>query len=463
MLIMKTLLFRLFAVAMIVSCGFFAACGKEDAPVPVEILQDVTILSTTPANNAGDVSVDAELRIVFDYAPMRIDTLMFAVKDAAGKAVEDIHIAASADNPKVYVITHAKFDYNTAYTVTIPTSAVAGLLSDYTFQFKTGEKRVALLTADLNPAAEPTLLDATPESGYWEHKSSFKLWEHTKGIGVTIVIVGECFDREDNKDNGVYETKCRAMATAFLKNDIIRNFRDYFDIYVAVAESEVSGIQGYPGFFGTTNNSDPNYPNNDWNIIDANVFTVEAIPALGPLLNRAWIMIFNGQAGGWASFGQPAGNCGMAWWSTAEGPVSTYWMMHEFCGHGFASLADEYPGGDAAFEFGWQSSYMVMNVSNTSDLTKVPWKKFIGLEGYEEVGAYKVDEGVWMPEEHSIMVDDANDDFYYDAMSRWMLYRRIYTASKFTDNSAITFADGEEDNLWADFLEFDTEAGYNKK
>jgi len=458
---MKTrIIFSLLTMAAFAGISL-ASCGKNEAPAPIVVKQTITVVSTTPASDASDVSIDAAVKIVFDYLPTQIDPSLFILLGPDGSAIPDVVTNVDANNRKTYIMTHPDLAFSASHTVVIPTAAVEGLQNEYRFQFKTAEKRLPLLTADMNPVAEPTLLDATPASGYWEHKSSFKLWEHSKGNGVTIVIVGECFNREDNKDNGFYETKCRAMASAFLKNDIIKNFRDYFDIYVAVAESPVSGIQGTPGAFGTTDNSDPNYPNNDWNIPDANVFTVEAIPALGPILNRAWIMIFNGQAGGWANFGQPAGNCGMAWWSTAEDVVSSYWMMHEFCGHGFASLADEYPGGDAAFDFGWQSDYMVMNVSNTGNLANVPWKKFIGLEGYEEVGAYPVQDGIWMPEAHSIMVDDANNDLYYNAMSRWMLYRRIYTASKFTDNSSISFAAGEEDNLWTDFLEFDK--AYNIK
>ncbi|ANH81216.1 hypothetical protein A8C56_09680 [Niabella ginsenosidivorans] len=322
-----------------------------------------------------------------------------------------------------------------------------------------------LLQYDKNPSEEVTLLDPKPESGsYWTDGSAFKVWEHKSGYGqgVPIVIVGECYSYEDNKDNGLWETTAKMMASAFLKNDIIKNFRNYFDIYVVVAESPVSGIQdgnngGTPGKFGTTTTAGCNFD-------AANAFTVQAIPALGPVFNRSWMVVFNGEAGGWAQFGMPAGNCGMAWYSAAEGNVSKYWMMHEFCGHGFASLADEYPGGDAAYDWNWQSWNMVENVSNTNDLSKVPWKNFIGKTGYEEIGAYQVQDGVWRPEIHSIMVDNANDDYYYNAMSRWMIYRRIYDGTKFYDQDSDPnsptgkpriYQSGELDTLFNDFLEFD--------
>ena len=154
------------------------------------------------------------------------------------------------------------------------------------------------LIADLNPSSTPALLDPTPENGeYWEHGSGFKLWEHKAGYGhgVKITIVGECFSREDNKDNGVYEEWCKKMALRLLKNDIICNFRNYIDIYVAVAESPVSRINATtPGFFGTTVTAETNFGK-------ANEFTVTAFPELASALNRSYILIANGMMGGFRS------------------------------------------------------------------------------------------------------------------------------------------------------------------
>jgi hypothetical protein len=321
--------------------------------------------------------------------------------------------------------------------------------------------------ANLTPPAEPELPDPTPKNGqYWAHGEYFQLWEHQEGYGhgVKIVIVGESFSREDNSNDGVYETWCKKMASRLLKNDIVKNFRNYIDIYVAVAESPVSRFDGgTPGFFGTTVTAETNFGK-------ANEFTVEAIPELGDFLNRSFILIANGMMGGYAGFGEPAGNAGFAWWSTDmsnidgnDNDVGTYWMMHEFMGHGFASLADEYAGATGSYWFSGQRSGMFNNVSNTNDLTKVPWKRFIGLDGYSEVGAYPVETGVWKPERHSIMEGDTWG-FYYNAPSRWLIYKHIYDCSKFLDNQSgpsssspkpKKYDPGEEDALFEAFLEFD--------
>jgi uncharacterized protein YjdB len=328
------------------------------------------------------------------------------------------------------------------------------------------------LIADLNPAplTYDMLPDPTPPNGaYWEHGNSFKLWEHKEGYGhgVKIVIVGESFSREDNSNDGLYETWCKKMASRLLNNDIVKNFRSYIDVYVAVAESPVSRINATtPGFFGTTTKIGTNFGK-------ANTFTVQASPELSGFLNRSFILIANGMMGGWANFGYPAGNAGSAWWSTDMGSesgndISTYWMMHEFMGHGFASLADEYPGAMNTYDFASQRDGMVCNVSSTNDLTKVPWKRFIGREGYEEVGAYGVCydsrncDPVWRPERHSIMVDDSQGH-YYNAQSRWLIYKHIYDCSKFLDNRSGSsdtakpkkYEPGEENGLFEAFLELD--------
>jgi uncharacterized protein YjdB len=320
------------------------------------------------------------------------------------------------------------------------------------------------LIADLNPSDTPELLDPTPATGeYWTHKSSFKLWEHKEGYGhgVKITIVGESFNRADNKNDGAYEKWCKKMALRLLKNPIICNFRNYIDIYVAVAESRESRINTtIPGFFGTTITAETNFGK-------ADAFIVEAIPELAGVLNRSFILIANGMMGGWANFGQPAGNGGNAWWSTdmaaeSNNDIGTYWMMHEFIGHGFASLADEYAGAGGTYGFSWQESGMVCNVSNTNSLAKVPWSRFIRLSGYNEVGTYQVEPGIWKPEEHSIMESD-EWGFYYNAQSRWLIYKHIYDCSKFLDNQSANsptgkpkvYAPGEEAALFEAFLEFD--------
>jgi len=268
--------------------------------------------------------------------------------------------------------------------------------------------------------------ESDPNSEYREHKEYFVLNKHTKGKGVIIVMVGDGFSREDNKKGGKYETVCRQLADTLLANPIIKDFKEYFDIYGVVAQSPTSGINADNYFKSGAGGAD---------FEAANAFTCEAIAGLAARVDRSWIFIGNGMIGGFANFGVD-GNCGSAVYSTAEG-VSSYWMSHEFVGHAFASLADEYdasgfgPGyyGGAAELNNMHKHGMGLNCSTTGVATQTPWKDFVGRAGYEEVGAFEggfgENNGVWRPEQWSIMEDNTGQGIYYNAQSRLLIYKRI--------------------------------------
>ena len=270
----------------------------------------------------------------------------------------------------------------------------------------------------------------------WEHGTYEMLYTHTEGQGIPIVIVGDGFDYKDNEKGGKYETVCRGLADKFLANPIIRDFREWFDIFMVVAHSENSPVtvEVDNTFFSSGVN-----PNFGW----ANEFTAGVAVgepyAIAGRLDRCFIFVGNGMIGGYAQFGIPNGNLGWGIYSTDE-PLSGYWMAHEFVGHGFASLGDEYTG---SFSYGGvdglnthHDSYNICwNLSTTNDTSLAPWAQFIGREGYDEVGVYEggfgEDEGIWRPEEWSIMVDNRNgsegdEALYYNAQSRWIIYETIH-------------------------------------
>jgi uncharacterized protein YjdB len=457
------------AVATVSETGFVTAIAEGAASIVVTTVNDGFTDTCTVTVADIDIPVTS---ISLDSTTVTLDpgaSIRFAATVTPGSAdIKDVtwHSTAAlvATVDETGLVTAM-----TAGTTAIVVTTNDGLFTDtctVTVRYK--------LIADLNPVTltYDMLPDPTPPNGaYWEHGNSFKLWEHKEGYGhgVKIVIVGESFSRTDNSNDGLYEFWCKKMASRLLNNDIFKNLRDYIDIYVAVAESPVSRINAKtPGFFGTTVTVETNFNK-------ANNFTVQAIPELAGFLNRSFILIANGMMGGWAHFGEPAGNAGDAWWSTDmanidgnQNDVGTYWMMHEFVGHGFTSLADEYAGTMNDFLFTLQRNGQVCNVSNTRDLTKVPWKRFIDLEGYEEVGAYQVChdsrncDPVWKPEECSIMIGDWCG-LYYNAPSRWLIYKHIYDCSKFLDNRSGShetpkpkkYEPGEEDALFEAFLEFD--------
>ncbi|MDR0573288.1 MAG: M64 family metallopeptidase [Tannerella sp.] len=318
-------------------------------------------------------------------------------------------------------------------------------------------------TASDNPSPIPDP-DYPADKTQWNHKDYIVIRQPKKGNGLAIVFVGDGFSRNDNKLGGNYEKVCRDLADQFLKVPIIKDFKDYFGIYAAVAESGSSGINAQNFFKSGVGEPDFNA---------ANVFTCEAIPGLAAILDRSWIFIGNGMIGGYAGFGV-YGNGGYGVYSVPEG-VNYYWMTHEFVGHAFASLADEYAcesfgegyyGGVSALR-DMQSQGMGLNCSYTNVASQAPWAKFIGRKGYEEVGLYKGGfgncEDIWRPEQWSIMVGNHEgngyEGMYFNATSRWLIYKRIRTIAELLTHEQIARGEQitktQEDKLFEEFLEYD--------
>jgi hypothetical protein len=286
---------------------------------------------------------------------------------------------------------------------------------------------------------------------YLNNKQVVPLYTHTVGKGVPVVIIGDGFDRVDNKKGGIFDSVSRELADSLLlRNYIVMDFADMFDVYAVVVESPETGVvRGTQTMFDTPTGV---------NFGAARQFAHDAFAQqegkdLPPTVS--YIFVGHGMIGGYAYFGDGVGE-GIGVFSTAEG-VNMYWMSHEFTGHGFASLADEYvnPGymGGIQDLKNYQSRYMCMNCSVTTDPKLAPWGRFIGLEGYEEVsfyeGGFYEAKDIWRPEETSVMVTlGPNGEIYYNAQSRWLIYERIHKVAGV-------------DYSFESFLEFDKK--YNTK
>lgn len=113
-------------------------------------------------------------------------------------------------------------------------------------------------------------------------------------------------------------------------------------------------------------------------------------------------------------------------------------FTHEM-GHAVGLLADEYYYSDENFVFGekestdllnWQKDGVYLNVSVSSDATKVYWSQFIHDEDFadEKIGIYEGGDtypnGVYRSTFNSVMRYHYQSDFY-NALDRYLIYRRI--------------------------------------
>jgi hypothetical protein len=433
---------QLFLLAM----AGFTACEEWSSP-PTDFTANMKVYFVPARNEARSVTLYGVCDTVIAIAGARYGGTQSPVGEVtASFAVghDSLVAAYNASNATEYLPFPAGVVTLLQATATIPATGFASPAINVRIN---DDKKLVENKTYLLPVLMTGVTDALPidedyttayvvisrrSLGVWKHGEYRRLHASTEGNGIPLVIIGDGFAAEDLVKGGKYELVCEELSSKFLSNPIIRDFKHWFDVYMVVAESPASRINfedpNHAGFFNSAN--DPNFGL-------ANEFTAEAVPGLAGKDTRSFIFVGNGMIGGYANFGNRDG-MGWAVYSTDEG-VSGYWMAHEFVGHGFAALADEYSdypfyGGPTGLQ-GYQTAGMLLNVSYTKDPALVPWKDFIGLPDYGEVGiiegGFGENTGIWRSEGWSIMMDnrygsEGDEALYYNAQSRWVLYQTIH-------------------------------------
>jgi hypothetical protein len=298
-----------------------------------------------------------------------------------------------------------------------------------------GERRSATITfvAASSVQTVSVLQRGNLTDEYYRSGETIKLHSHSVGDGITVVIIGDGFDREDCKRGSVYEYNCRKLTDLFLSMPVIRDYTAYFDV---VARVEVSRDRGARNCVNTPSNCPENaynsgHPDLNWDKIN------EHATATAGKTDRSIIFMANGMIGGHVIND-------IAIYSANE-PDKAYWMMHEFCGHVLGGLADMYyiygnapaqestkevfihghPNGDY-LQFDWRK-----------DPKEVYWKDFIGRAGYEQVGVWPA--ALWDLKlgELTTCEDIGNSVMFgpvahYTVMERYQLWRKIQERAGFT-------------------------------
>ena len=261
----------------------------------------------------------------------------------------------------------------------------------------------------------------------------------TRGKGINVVILGDGFTQENQEL--VLGKGFDALADDAVKHlfdvEPYKSYADYFNVYSVAAVSNVSRVTSkvrdtaFKSYFeaamGVSMRTDENL-----------VFTYAAKAPIDNDFASTLIILI--------AYSERFGGTTMAWddgraisvCSSCTNPVNAHEtfdriIRHESGGHAFGKLDEEYmtsteapPASYAETLKARHAKGMSLNIDTTDDLTQVVWKHFIGLEGYEAVGAYEgggnYKEGVWRPESGSCMLDNRA---YFNAPSREAIVRRI--------------------------------------
>lgn len=267
------------------------------------------------------------------------------------------------------------------------------------------------------------------------------LQKATKGRGIDLILMGDGFTDVDI-DTGFYREVMDFAMEAFFKLEPLKSCRHYFNVYMVYAVSKERTV----GEYGKNKNtalrvkvSNDNY----WFDTNDAAWIVPDYCRVCPLVSDkdrvSTVIVFGAERGltrvQLRSSGPNYAFTGFKNQNGLKAAENTF--IHESVGHAFGLLADEYtnlsyepiPESEKRELLETQKYGLNLNVSVTSDPTKVPWAHLIDLAKYPYVGIYEggnyYSVGVWRSEKVSIM--DNSSYHYFNAISRELLYKRIIT------------------------------------
>ncbi len=284
------------------------------------------------------------------------------------------------------------------------------------------------------------------------------LQSHSKGQGVNLVFIGDGYDAKDVSE-GLYLRDMKEQVEHFFNIEPYRTYRDYFNIYTAIAVSPESGI-------GTTNSIryakfETTFTGGvglrcDYNAVFQYALKMPTVNKDN--LNQSLIIVTPNTSdyGGSCQMWEDGSAIAFCPKSTYDYPLDTRGVIqHEAGGHGFGKLADEkiaingfIPNDEIAninskHALGWYQ-----NISSTGKMHKVPWAHLIFDERYSNdvdifEGGCMYSRGVFRSEQNSCM---NNYIPYFNTISREAIVKRImeyagesYSFEEFVKNDKVEF------------------------
>lgn len=291
---------------------------------------------------------------------------------------------------------------------------------------------------------------------------------------VVLIFTGDGYTQELHQYGGQWDQEMNKGIEALFTIEPYKTYRNYFTIYkIAAYSNEVGMSSGSSDWDKATNKVDTRFKCS-WEggnstsigcdaglVIDVvqNVPSVDASTFETIVNSLSWspisILINTNEYAGTNSFIRGFNTSSGTFWlggfgilSIAKTPArhpagSGYgdsWntLRHEFGGHGFGLLGDEYvyyqetiPTSAITNCESWKEDSPIGcygNITFKNDPAQCEWAQFIGLEGYEQAqiglyaGAMMYAQGVWRSEYISCMWDNRP---HYNTQSRWQIYRRI--------------------------------------
>ena len=283
--------------------------------------------------------------------------------------------------------------------------------------------------------------DEYSSTDYSKDGDVITLQKATVGKGINVVFMGDAYTDRDMVNGGLYENHMRQSMEELFQIEPYKTFRDRFNVYAVKVVSKNgrtgTGCSTALGTYcaGTTVSISEA---SDEKALEYALMVPDIKDKKNLLIG---VMINSNGLMGITSMKESL-QTGIAYYSSVGNSSMGYGPLirHEAGGHGFAFLADEYstdfgsPSQELVKEYmrlydryGWYS-----NIDFTADPAKVKWSAFLSDERYaNETGVFEgaggpYSEGIYRPSDDSMMNHNVE---YYNAPSRWAIYKRIMELS----------------------------------
>ena len=245
------------------------------------------------------------------------------------------------------------------------------------------------------------------------------LQNHKVGQGINLIFLGDGYDAEDIS-RGDYLQVMNEQMECFFAIEPYRTYRDYFDVYTAIAVSPENGIGGVNTIrdtkFGTTFTNDVGLLG-EYDEIFAYVMKIPSVNESN--LSQSLIVITPNTTdyGGITQMWEDGSAIAFCPLSGDNYPYDARGIVqHEAGGHGFGKLGDEYIYYNSFIDdclclgtFKWGKALgWYENLSLTGKMHEVPWAHFIFDDRYSDVvdiyeGGFTHTRGVFRSEQNSCM------------------------------------------------------------
>ena len=269
-------------------------------------------------------------------------------------------------------------------------------------------------------------VDFTPYSStdYSRDGEVMMLQQATKGLGIDIVFVGNCFVDKDMEPDGKYEQKMREAMEQFFAFEPLTSLRDRFNVYAVKAVS--ANAELYEGTKHAINTN-----------ADALEYA-QKITTLIPNRPMRVNVIYNSFNAGRSITTMYEDHSYVAHMFTGVNLV----LNHEGGGHGIGRLYDEYveQNGSSAsqeskdyYEDMWINYGRGANIDVHSDVTKTRWARFAADSRYasENLGTFEggglFEFGIYRPTQNSMM---RFNNCPFNAPSREAIYKYVMQESE---------------------------------